>query len=108
MAATLRSRYALDLTGEQIDAVFDSSLWQYVDGQFASETAIKVIASIQKGKGDVGRTMKSLGAKRLNLSEGQKETVRKIFENKVRGPEGGWIDADRDLLNEIEGFFPGK
>lgn len=108
VAATLRSRYALDLTGEQIDAVFDSSLWQYVDGQFASETAIKVIASIQKGKGDVGRTMKSIGAKRLNLSEGQKETVRKIFENKVRGPEGGWIEADRDMLNEIEGFFKGK
>lgn len=108
VAATLRSRYALDLTGEQIDAVFDSSLWQYVDGQFASETAIKVIASIQKGQGDVGRTMKSIGAKRLNLSEGQKETVKKIFENKVRGPEGEWIDADRDMLNEIEGFFKGK
>ena len=108
VAATLRSLYALDLTGEQIDAVFDSSLWQYLDGQFASETAIKVIASIQKGQGDVGRTMKSIGGKRLKLSEGQKETVRKIFENKVRGPEGEWIEADRELLKEIEGFFPGK
>ena len=52
--------------------------------------------------------MKSIGPKRLNLSEGQKETIRKIFENKVRGPEGEWIDADRDMLNEIEGFFKGK
>lgn len=108
VAATLRKEYGLDLTGDQIDAVFDSSLWEYLDGQFASETAIQVIASIQKGQGDVGRTMKSIGPKRLNLSEGQKETIKKIFENKVRGPEGEWIDADRDMLNEIEGFFKGK
>ena len=63
-------------------------------------TAVKIIASIQKGKGDVGRTMKSIGAKRLHLSEGQKEDVKEII--------GEWVDADQKTLEEIEGFFPEK
>lgn len=108
VAATLRKEYMLDLTGEQIDAAFDSSLWEYLDGQFGSETAIKILASIQKGEGSVGKTMQSIGGKRLKLSEGGKETVRKIFENKIRGPEDTWIDADEDMLHEIDGFFKGK
>ena len=100
VSATFRSRYHLDLTGEQIDALFDSHLWDRLAGDYGSETAIKIIASIQKGQGDVGKTMKSIGAKRLHLSEGQKDDVKEII--------GEWVDADQKTLDEIEGFFPGK
>lgn len=108
VSATFRKRYGLDLTGEQIEAVFESSLWEYLDSQFGTYTAVQVLASIQKGNGDLGRTMKSIGGKRLNLTEGGKDTIRKLFENKIRGPEGAWIDADKDMLHEIDGFFKGK
>lgn len=100
VSKTFRKKYGLDLTGEQIDALFDSHLWDRLEQDYGSETAVKIIASIQKGKGDIGKTMKSIGAKRLHLSEGQKDDVKEII--------GEWVDADQKTLDEIEGFFPGK
>lgn len=100
VSATFRKRYHLDLTGEQIDALFDSHLWDRLAEDYGSETAVKIIASIQKGQGDIGKTMKSIGAKRLNLSAGQKEDIKEII--------GEWVDADQKTLEEIEGFFQGK
>ena len=100
VSKTFRKKYGLDLTGDQIDALFDSHLWERLEQDYGSQTAVKIISSIQKGKGDVGRTMKSIGAKRLHLSEGQKEDVKEII--------GEWVDADQKTLEEIEGFFPEK
>lgn len=104
--AKFRSKWHLDLTGEQIDALFDSELWDKLEREYGSETAVKIIASVQKGKGDVGRTMKSLAAKRMNLSEGQRENVKDLINSAKSG--GEWSDIDTDLLAEIGGLFDKK
>lgn len=103
---TFRKKWNLNLTGEQIDALFDSELWDKLERDYGSETAVKIIASIQKGKGDVGRTMKSLAAKRTNLSEGQRENVKDMINSAASGAE--WADIDTDLLAEIGGLFDKK
>lgn len=110
VSATFRKKFNIDLTGEQIDALFDSELWDYIDGQFASDTAIRVLGAIQKGEGDVAKTMQSLGGRRLNLSAGQKETAKQLSKGIMRDPlsSTGWTDADPALLKEIQGLFKSK
>ena len=98
-AATISARYGLQITGNMLADVFNSAIWEKLDTDYGSQTAIKVLTSIQKTKGDVTRTLKSIGAKRLGLSAGERENVRSVI--------GEFVTPTDAELKEIRGFFKG-
>lgn len=99
VCATINKRYGLSLTVDQLEAVFESELWDKLEGSWGSETAVKVMASIQRSDGDVTRTLKSIGPKRLGLSEGERNELRNIMNE--------FVTPDDSEIKEIEGFFKG-
>lgn len=96
---TIREKYGLNLTPEQLEGVFESALWQKLEEVFiGSNTAIRVLASIQKTKGDITNTLKSASAKRLGISKGEKQKLRDVMEE--------FVTPNDSELKEIRGFFP--
>lgn len=96
-AKTIKQRYKLDLKPEQIKSIFESALWEKLDSQYGSDTAVKIMASIQKSKGDVTRTMKSLGAKHKYFSDTEKDSLKQdIFT---------FVNADTEEAKNIQAIF---
>ena len=99
ICATIQKEYGLSLTPEQLEDVFESAVWDKLDSQFGSKTAVRVMASIQRTNGDITRTLKSIAAKRLGLTPRERDIVRDTVNE--------FVTPDDSELKEIKGFFKG-
>lgn len=51
---TIRDRYGLDIKNDdQLTAVFEGGLWSKLNKMFGSDTAVKILASVQNEDGDI-------------------------------------------------------
>lgn len=72
---TIKSKYGLNLTGEQIKSTFDGALWSKLNQRYGSGTAVKILASIQKSKGSAKKTLEDLAEKNVFLSTNEKKSL---------------------------------
>ena len=99
IAGTISKKYGMNISGENLRGFFESGLWQKLDKQYGSDTAMKIVSSMQKGKGNVTNTLKSLGAKHVSLAPSEKQGIRDII--------GEWQNATGAEADMIEAMFKG-
>ena len=92
---TIKDKYGLDLTPDQLGAIFDGVLWQKLNTMFDSKTAAKIIGSIQKHKGSLSAAFKELAEQKVYIDKSDKA--------KISGTIGAftrWHKIDLDVLYE--------
>lgn len=92
---TIKDRYGLDLTPDQLGAIFDGVLWKKLNTMFDSKTAAKIIGSIQKHKGSLSAAFKELAEQKVYIDKSDKA--------KISGTIGAftrWHKIDLDVLYE--------
>ena len=72
---TIKDKYGLDLTPDQLGAIFDGVLWQKLNTMFDSKTAAKIIGSIQKHKGSLSAAFKELAEQKIYLDKSDKARI---------------------------------
>lgn len=103
VSATTQKRYGLYIDPENLRDFYESELWKNTDKQYGSETAVKIFASIQKTKGNITNTLKSLGAKKVKLAASEKDYVRGLV-GEIK-EAGEWQTATDDEIDIINAMF---
>lgn len=63
VGGTMRTRYGIDLTPDQMSALFDGALWQKLNEKYGSKTAFAIIANVQETEGDISKAFQNLAEK---------------------------------------------
>ena len=81
---TIKDKYGLDLTPDQLEAVFEGALWQKLNTRFDSKTAAKIIGVIQKHKGNMKAVYKELAEQKIYIDKNDKISISKTIGNFTR------------------------
>lgn len=81
---TIKDKYGLDLTPDQLEAVFEGALWQKLNTRFDSKTAAKILGVIQKHKGNMKAVYKDLAEQKIYIDKNDKISISKTIGNFTR------------------------
>lgn len=81
---TIKNKYGLDLTPDQLEAVFEGALWAKLNTRFDSKTAAKIIGVIQKHKGNMKAVYKELAEQKIYIDKNDKISISKTVGNFTR------------------------
>ena len=72
---TIKDKYGLDLSPDQLGAIFDGVLWQKLNTMFDSKTAAKILGTIQKHKGYLKAAFKDLAEQKIYIDKSDKARI---------------------------------
>ena len=72
---TIKDKYGLDLSPDQLGAIFDGVLWQKLNTMFDSKTAAKILGTIQKHKGSLKAAFKDLAEQKIYIDKSDKARI---------------------------------
>ena len=72
---TIKDKYGLDLSPDQLGAIFDGVLWQKLNTMFDSKTAAKILGTIQKHKGSLKAAFKDLADQKIYIDKSDKARI---------------------------------
>ena len=72
---TIKDKYGLDLSPDQLGAIFDGVLWQKLNTMFDSKTAAKILGTIQKHKGSLKAAFKELAEQKIYIDKSDKARI---------------------------------
>ena len=72
---TIKDKYGLDLSPDQLGAIFDGVLWQKLNTMFDSKTAAKILGTIQKHKGSLKAAFKDLAEQKIYIEKSDKARI---------------------------------
>ena len=72
---TIKDKYGLDLSPDQLGAIFDGVLWQKLNTIFDSKTAAKILGTIQKHKGSLKAAFKDLAEQKIYIDKSDKARI---------------------------------
>lgn len=97
---TIKDRYGLDLSPDQLGVIFDGVLWQKLNTMFDSKTAAKILGTIQKHKGSLKATFKDLAEQKIYIDKDDKA--------KISGTIGAFVRYHKIDLNVLYENSPGE
>lgn len=96
IGGTLKNKYGIDMSSEQIKATFDGALWSKLNNRFGSGTAVKIIAELQKSKGDVKAALTALQDQNVYLSGKEKMSIAATIGNYKRANKITYLFKDNE------------
>ena len=72
---TIKDKYGLDLSPDQLGVIFDGVLWQKLNTMFDSKTAAKILGTIQKHKGSLKAAFKDLAEQKIYIDKSDKARI---------------------------------
>lgn len=72
---TIKDRYGLDLSPDQLGVIFDGVLWRKLNTMFDSKTAAKIIGTVQKHKGSLKAAFKELAEQKIYIDKSDKARI---------------------------------
>lgn len=81
---TIKDKYGLDLTPDQLEAIFEGVLWQKLNTRFDSKTAAKILGVIQKHHGNMKAVYKELAEQKIYIDKNDKISISKTIGNFTR------------------------
>ena len=97
---TIKDRYGLDLSPDQLGVIFDGVLWQKLNTMFDSKTAAKILGTIQKHKGSLKAAFKDLAEQKIYIDKDDKA--------KISGTIGAFVRYHKIDLNVLYENSPGE
>ena len=97
---TIKDRYGLDLSPDQLGVIFDGVLWQKLNTMFDSKTAAKILGTIQKHKGSLKAAFKELAEQKIYIDKDDKA--------KISGTIGAFVRYHKIDLNVLYENSPGE
>ena len=97
---TIKYRYGLDLSPDQLGVIFDGVLWQKLNTMFDSKTAAKILGTIQKHKGSLKAAFKDLAEQKIYIDKDDKA--------KISGTIGAFVRYHKIDLNVLYENSPGE
>lgn len=97
---TIKDRYGLDLSPDQLGVIFDGVLWQKLNTMFDSKTAAKILGTIQKHKGSLKAAFKDLAEQKIYIDKDDKA--------KISGTIGAFVRYHKIDLNILYENSPGE
>ena len=97
---TIKDRYGLDLSPDQLGIIFDGVLWQKLNTMFDSKTAAKILGTIQKHKGSLKAAFKELAEQKIYIDKDDKA--------KISGTIGAFVRYHKIDLNVLYENSPGE
>ena len=97
---TIKDRYGLDLSPDQLGVIFDGVLWQKLNTMFDSKTAAKILGTIQKHKGSLKAAFKELAEQKIYIDKDDKA--------KISGTIGAFVRYHKIDLNILYENSPGE
>ena len=91
IGGTLKNKYGLDLSPEQIKSTFEGALWSKLNNRFGSGTAVKIIAELQKSGGSVKDALKQLKDQNIYLSTSEQKSLAATISNYKRANKIGYL-----------------
>lgn len=71
----IKDKYGLDLSPDQLGAIFDGVLWQKLNTMFDSKTAAKILGTIQKHKGSLKAAFEDLAEQKIYIDKSDKARI---------------------------------
>ena len=81
---TIKDKYGLDLTPDQLEPIFEGALWQKLNARFDSKTAAKILGVIQKHKGNMKAVYKELAEQKIYIDKNDKISISRTIGNFTR------------------------
>ena len=97
---TIKDKYGLDLSPDQLGAIFDGVLWQKLNTMFDSKTAAKILGTIQKHKGSLKAAFKELAEQKIYIDKDDKA--------KISGTIGAFVRYRKIDLSVLYENSPGE
>ena len=97
---TIKDRYGLNLSPDQLGVIFDGVLWQKLNTMFDSKTAAKILGTIQKHKGSLKAAFKELAEQKIYIDKDDKA--------KISGTIGAFVRYHKIDLNVLYENSPGE
>lgn len=97
---TIKDRYGLDLSPDQLGVIFDGVLWQKLNTMFDSKTAAKILGTFQKHKGSLKAAFKELAEQKIYIDQSDKA--------KISGTIGAFVRYHKIDLNVLYENSPGE
>lgn len=95
ISGTIKSRYGVDIEPSQLKNVFEGALWSKLQAKhIGSPTAVRVIGSIKKNKGDMKKAFQDLKEQNVYISTNTKKSISATVGNYMR-------------QNKLDYLFPG-
>ena len=79
IARTIKERYGLDLSPDQVAQTFDSGLWQKLNERYGSSTAVQILAETQKSAGNMKKVISGLSEQNQYVSEGEWQNIEGVL-----------------------------
>ena len=76
---TIKDKYGLDLTPDQLEPISEGALWQKLNARFDSKTAAKILGVIQKHKGNMKAVYKELAEQKIYIDKNDKISISRII-----------------------------
>lgn len=97
IGGTISEKYGLDLDPEEIKQTFEGALWSKLNNRYGSDTAVKIIAALQKSEGNVKDALKALQDQHVFLSGREKMSIAATIGNYKRSNKIGYLfGSDED------------
>lgn len=94
IGVTLKQKYGLRLDPEQIKATFEGALWNKLNNRFGSATAVQIIASLQRTKGNVQWMLNDLSERNVYLSGKERMSLAATISNYRRANKINYLFPD--------------
>ena len=81
---SIEERYGLELTGDQISALFQGALWHKLNQKYGSDTAMKIVGALQRSEGDKKALYEDLARQNVFLSSSEKSLTTRYINQELR------------------------
>lgn len=83
--ATIKDRYGLDLSVDQLEIVFEGALWEKLNTEFGSKTAIAILSAVQRNNGSISKAFADLADQHIFISSKERVKWGATIGNYMRG-----------------------